>query len=166
MRCPFCGHETTSVKDSRSADDNSAIRRRRVCLECQGRFTTVEHVQLLPLNVRKKSGDIERFKREKLEASLQTALHKRFVDEGRLEKIVNGIIRRLEVMGSTEIESSLIGEIVMETLKDLDSVAYVRFASVYRNFHEANDFKQLIHELDEKDLQENPSQSSKEKEGK
>ena len=147
MKCPFCANATTSVKDSRAADDNGTIRRRRVCPECQGRFSTVEHVQLLTLKVQKKSGVIEPFKREKLEESLRTALHKRPIESDRIEKVINGIIRRLEVMGDVEIPTTTIGEIVMETLHDLDSVAYVRFASVYRNFHEANDFKHFVREL-------------------
>lgn len=147
MKCPFCANSTTSVKDSRSADDNTTIRRRRVCMECQGRFSTVEHVQLLTLRVQKKSGAIESFKREKLEESLRIALHKRPIDPQRIEKVINGIIRRLEVMGDVEIPTTTIGEIVMETLRDLDSVAYVRFASVYRDFHEANDFQEFIYEI-------------------
>jgi transcriptional repressor NrdR len=148
MRCPFCGHPTTAVKDSRATDDNTTIRRRRVCLECQGRFTTVEHVQLLSLKVQKKSGDIVPFQREKIEGSLRVALHKRPIEAERIEKIINGVIRRLEVMGDTEIPSTTIGEVVMETLQDLDPVAYVRFASVYKDFHEASDFKQLVSTLD------------------
>ncbi|HBN21984.1 MAG TPA: transcriptional regulator NrdR [Holosporales bacterium] len=147
MKCPFCANPTTSVKDSRSADDNVTIRRRRVCAECQGRFSTVEHVQLLTLKVKKKSGVVESFRREKLENALQTSLHKRPIEEDRIEKVINGIIRRLEVMGDIEIPSTTIGEIVMETLHDLDTVAYVRFASVYRNFHEASDFKQFVREI-------------------
>ena len=147
MKCPFCANPTTSVKDSRSADDNATIRRRRVCTECQGRFSTVEHVQLLTLKVKKKSGVVEPFKREKLEGSLKTALHKRPLDDERVEKVINGIIRRLEVMGDVEIPTTTIGEIVMETLHDLDSVAYVRFASVYRDFHEAGDFKKFVKDI-------------------
>lgn len=147
MKCPFCANPATSVKDSRAADDNATIRRRRVCTECQGRFSTVEHVQLLTLKVQKKSGAVEPFKRDKLEESLRTALHKRPIDQERIEKVINGIIRRLEVMGDVEIPSTTIGEIVMETLHDLDSVAYVRFASVYRDFHEASDFKHFVKEI-------------------
>ena len=147
MKCPFCANPTTSVKDSRAADDNGTIRRRRGCPECQGRFSTVEHVQLLTLKVQKKSGVVEPFKREKLEESLRTALHKRPIEGDRVEKVINGIIRRLEVMGDVEIPTTTIGEIVMETLHDLDSVAYVRFASVYRDFHEASDFKNFVGEL-------------------
>ena len=147
MKCPFCANPTTSVKDSRSADDNATIRRRRVCGECQGRFSTVEHVQLLTLKVKKKSGIIEPFKREKLGDSLRIALHKRPIDQERIEKMINGIVRRLEVMGDVEISTKTIGELVMETLHDLDSVAYIRFASVYRNFHEASDFKEFVGEI-------------------
>lgn len=149
MRCPFCSHDNTSVKDSRATDDNSIIRRRRFCMECQGRFTTVEHVQLLSLKVVKKDGVLEAFKREKLEHSLRRALHKRRVENDRFDKIINGIIRRLEVRGESEISSAFIGELVMETLQGFDTVAYVRFASVYKDFHETNDFKKFIKEIDE-----------------
>lgn len=148
MRCPFCGYESTSVKDSRSTDDNAIIRRRRSCPDCQGRFTTVEHVQLLSLKVIKKDDSIEPFKREKLEHSLRLALHKRRIEEDKFDKITTGIIRRLEVLGESEISSKVIGEIVMETLQDLDTVAYVRFASVYKDFHEAGDFKNFIKSIE------------------
>ena len=147
MRCPFCGHTNTSVKDSRSTDDDAVIRRRRSCPECQGRFSTIEHVQLLSLKVRKKQGVIEPFKREKLEVSLKVALHKRPIEPERFDKVINGIIRRLEVQGDPVIASTIIGEIVMEVLQDLDDVAYVRFASVYKNFHEAGDFNKFVKTL-------------------
>ena len=140
MRCPFCGYESTAVKDSRSADDNTTIRRRRHCSDCGARFTTVEHVQLLNLRVKKRNGEIEPFKREKLFQSIKLALHKRPVDDDKIEKIVNSIIRRLELNGEVDIPATQIGAIVMETLQDLDSVAYVRFASFYKDFREAGDF--------------------------
>ena len=147
MRCPFCGHSNTGVKDSRSADDQVTIRRRRHCPDCNARFTTVEHVQLLALRVKKKSGEIESFKREKLIASLKIALQKRPVDDDKIEKITNSIIRRLESCGEIDIPSQIIGEIVMETLQDLDTIAYVRFASVYKDFHEVVDFANFIDEV-------------------
>lgn len=148
MKCPFCANPTTSVKDSRAVDDNATIRRRRHCPECQGRFSTVEHVQLLNLKVKKKDGSIEPFRRSKIESSLKTALHKRTIDSDRIEKVINGIIRQLEVLGDVEIPTQTIGEMVMETLQTLDTVAYVRFASVYRDFHEANDFKSFVKDMD------------------
>lgn len=147
MKCPFCANPTTSVKDSRAADENATIRRRRFCPECQGRFSTVEHVQLLNLKVKKKNGAVEPFRREKIEASMMSALHKRVNDQDRIEKVINGIIRRLEVMGDTEIPSKTIGALMMETLKDLDTVAYVRFASIYRDFHEAKDFDAFVKDI-------------------
>lgn len=148
MKCPFCANPNTSVKDSRAADENATIRRRRHCPECQGRFSTVEHVQLLNLKVKKKNGETEPFKREKLVESLKIALHKRPIESERIEKVINGIIRQLEVLGDVEIPTEAIGEMVMDTLKELDSVAYVRFASVYRNFHEASDFKSFVKDID------------------
>src|SRR5262249_50717862 len=144
---PFCGHSNTSVKDSRATDDNAMIRRRRHCPDCGARFTTVENVQLLSLRVKKKSGEVEPFKREKIFASLKLALQKRPIDDEKIEKITNSIIRRLESCGEIEISSHSIGEIVMETLQDLDSVAYVRFASVYKNFREVGDFASFIDEV-------------------
>jgi transcriptional repressor NrdR len=147
MRCPFCGHTNTSVKDSRATDDNAMIRRRRHCPDCGARFTTVENVQLLSLRVKKKSGEVEHFKREKIFASLKLALQKRPIDDEKIEKITNSIIRRLESCGEIEISSQSIGEIVMETLHDLDSVAYVRFASVYKDFREVGDFANFIDEV-------------------
>lgn len=147
MRCPFCGHLSTSVKDSRAADDNATIRRRRHCDECNGRFTTVEHVQLLNLRVLKKSGQVEPFKREKLLMSLTRALHRRPVDDEKIEKITNSIIRQLETRGEVDIPSPAIGEIVMDILQDLDGVAYIRYASIYRNFEEVGDFSKFIKTL-------------------
>ena len=148
MRCPFCGHDDTQVKDSRPSDDNAAIRRRRLCPACGGRFTTFERVQLRELTVIKKAGRREPFDREKLARSIRIALRKRPVDADRIERIVNGIQRRLETEGEQEITSHQIGEAVMEVLKELDQVAYVRFASVYRNFREAKDFQAFLGELD------------------
>lgn len=147
MRCPYCGSLETQVKDSRPTDDAAAIRRRRSCPDCGGRFTTFERVQLRELMVVKKSGRRVPFDREKLMRSVEVALRKRPVDPGRVERMVNGIVRQLESEGEGEVPSEKIGELVMEGLRSLDSVAYVRFASVYRNFREARDFNALIDEL-------------------
>ena len=147
MRCPYCGSLETQVKDSRPADDASAIRRRRICPDCGGRFTTFERVQLRELVVLKKSGRRVPFDREKLMRSLEIALRKRPVEPDRVERMVNEIVRQLESQGESEIPSDRIGELVMEGLRALDSIAYVRFASVYRNFREARDFNTLIDEL-------------------
>lgn len=144
MRCPFCGHEDTQVKDSRPTEDNTAIRRRRFCPNCGARFTTFERVQLRELTVVKKNGQREPFDRDKLARSMMIALRKRPVDPERLERVVNGIVRRLESSGESEIRGEAIGELVMEALATLDQVAYVRFASVYRNFREAKDFEDFI----------------------
>jgi len=151
MRCPFCGHADTQVKDSRPTEDNAAIRRRRSCPECGSRWTTFERVQLRELTVVKKGGDKSPFDREKLMRSLKIALRKRPVDEDRIERIVNGIQRRLETLGESEIPTKVIGELVMENLKGLDQVAFVRFASVYRNFREAKDFEDFVEHLGEDD---------------
>ena len=156
MKCPFCANTNTSVKDSRSIDGDSAIRRRRHCPECNARFTTVEHVQLLPLKVIKKSGVIEAFSREKLLKSLHLALHKRPIDQERTEKILNSLIRQLETLGDIEIPSNVIGELVMQTLIDLDPVAYIRFASIYQNFHQPEDFKEFVRKLSEKTTKQLP----------
>jgi transcriptional repressor NrdR len=147
MRCPFCGNEDTQVKDSRPTDDNAAIRRRRQCGNCGARFTTFERVQLRELVVIKSNGQREPFERDKLMRSMQTSLRKRPVDAERLERVVNGIVRRLESSGETEVPTSMIGEAVMDALASLDKVAYVRFASVYRNFREAKDFETFIGKL-------------------
>ena len=147
MRCPFCGNEDTQVKDSRPTEDNSAIRRRRQCTNYAARFTTFERVQLRELTVVKKSGEKAPFDREKLLRSLRIALRKRPVDEERIERIVNGIQRRLETLGESEIATKVVGEMVMDALADLDPVAYVRFASVYRNFREAKDFEDFVGKL-------------------
>lgn len=149
MRCPFCGHDDTQVKDSRPTEDNAAIRRRRFCPACGSRFTTFERVQLRELTVVKKDGTRTPFDRDKLVRSLRIALRKRPVDDEQIERIVNGIQRRLESMGESEIPSKYIGELVMEVLVDLDKVAYVRFASVYRNFREAKDFEEFLGKLSE-----------------
>ncbi|MCG8507746.1 MAG: transcriptional regulator NrdR [Rhodospirillales bacterium] len=152
MRCPFCGHSDTQVKDSRPTEDNAAIRRRRYCPDCGSRFTTFERVQLRELTVVKKNGDKAPFDREKLTRSLNIALRKRQVDEDRVERIVNSIQRRLETLGESEIPTKVVGEMVMDHLADLDQVAYVRFASVYRNFREAKDFEDFVGKLsDEQD---------------
>ena len=147
MKCPFCGHQDTQVKDSRPSDDGAAIRRRRSCPSCEGRFTTFERVQLRELTVIKRSGRRVPFDRDKLMRSVQIALRKRPVESERIERMVNGIVRQLESMGESEIEAGLIGRLVMEGLKTLDDVAYVRFASVYRDFREAKDFESVLGEL-------------------
>jgi transcriptional repressor NrdR len=150
MRCPFCGHDDTQVKDSRPTEDNSAIRRRRFCPNCGARFTTFERIQLRELTVVKKDGTREPFDREKLARSMFTALRKRPVDNERVERVINGIVRRLESSGESEIPATAIGELVMEALKNLDQVAYVRFASVYRNFRDAADFEDFVGKLGDK----------------
>ena len=149
MRCPFCGNEDTQVKDSRPTEDNSAIRRRRQCPNCGARFTTFERVQLRELTVLKSNGKRESFDRDKLRRSMTIALRKRPLDADRLERVVNGIVRRLESSGESEIPTKLIGELIMDALKSLDPVAYVRFASVYRNFREARDFEAFIEEFED-----------------
>ncbi len=141
MRCPFCGHDDSQVKDSRPTDDNAAIRRRRQCEACGARFTTFERIQLRELTVLKSEGRRETFEREKLERSITIACRKRPVDAGRIDRLVTGIQRQLETLGEPEIPSTKIGEIVMDGLKALDSVAYIRFASVYKDFAEAKDFE-------------------------
>lgn len=148
MRCPFCGHADTAVKDSRSIEENTGIRRRRHCLECNARFTTVERVQLIPLKVIKKNQDIEPFDRDKLAHSLKLALHKRPVSEEKIDRVISSLVRQLEARGETEISSGIIGEMVMQVLNDLDAVAYVRFASVYQDFEVPNDFKDFVGNLD------------------
>ncbi len=149
MHCPFCGNEDTQVKDSRPSEDGSAIRRRRFCTHCGQRFTTIERTQLRELTVVKNDGRRVPFDRDKLARSIRTALRKRPIQEERIERIVNSIVRQLEASGESDIASKQIGELVMDTLKELDPVAYVRFASVYRNFREAKDFEDFIGSLDE-----------------
>ncbi|MGE5267112.1 MAG: transcriptional regulator NrdR [Deltaproteobacteria bacterium] len=147
MRCPYCACENTSVKDSRPTDENASIRRRRECPDCGGRFTTFERVQLRELIVVKRSGRKVTFDRDKLMKSVTIATRKRPIDDDRIERMVSGIVRQLESTGETEIPSSVIGERVMEALRGLDPVAYVRFASVYRDFREAADFQEVLGEI-------------------
>ncbi|HUN12313.1 MAG TPA: transcriptional regulator NrdR [Rhabdaerophilum sp.] len=166
MRCPYCGSLDTQVKDSRPSEDHSAIRRRRVCPDCGGRFTTFERIQLREITVLKRSGKRAPFDRDKLARSIEVALRKRPVDPERVERLINGVVRQLESQGEGEISSEdignlvmealksldeiasrVIGEIVMETLARIDTVAYVRFASVYKNFREAKEFGELLDEL-------------------
>ncbi|HPE32110.1 MAG TPA: transcriptional regulator NrdR [Parvularculaceae bacterium] len=160
MRCPFCGCDDTQVKDSRAAEDGSSIRRRRQCGACGARFTTFERVQLRELIVVKSSGRKVAFDRDKLMRSVQVALRKRNVDPERVEQMVTGITRRLEAMGDAEIDSKLIGELVMEGLANLDDVAYVRYASVYKNFREARDFEQFLDGINEHERDESADSSS------
>lgn len=147
MRCPYCSCDNTQVKDSRPSDENAAIRRRRVCPDCGGRFTTFERVQLREITVVKRSGRKVPFDRDKLARSVEIALRKRPVDGERIERMVTGIVRQLESLGESEIPSQQIGELVMEALRGLDPVAYVRFASVYRDFREAADFQEVLGEI-------------------
>lgn len=144
MRCPFCGELESQVKDSRPSDDGAVIRRRRHCPQCGGRFTTFERVQLRELMVLKRSGRRSPFDRDKLARSVSVALRKRPVDPDRVERMLNGIVRQLESMGETEIGSQVVGEMVMSALKALDDVAYVRYASVYRDFRETEDFARFL----------------------
>lgn len=153
MRCPFCHHLETAVKDSRAVEDNACIRRRRHCLECGARFTTVERVQLVPLQVVKKNGKVEPFDRDKLSRSVRLALHKRPITPERIDKVINSLVRQLEAKGETDIPAAAIGEMVMAALKDLDSVAYIRFASVYRDFDLASDFQTAIQDVKPSDDQ-------------
>jgi transcriptional repressor NrdR len=146
MRCPFCQNEDTQVKDSRPAEDGAAIRRRRQCDKCGSRFTTFERAQLRELIVSKRSGRRVPFDREKLSRSLQIALRKRPIEDEQVEQMISGIVRKLESQGESEVRSETIGEMVMEALANLDPVAYVRYASVYRDFREASDFADFIEE--------------------
>ena len=146
MRCPFCAHEETQVKDSRPSEDGAAIRRRRLCPACEGRFTTFERVQLRELTILKRSGRRTPFDRDKLARSIAIATRKRPVDPERIERMTSAIVRQLESMGETELGSSVIGELVMKHLKELDDVAYVRYASVYRDFRETQDFARFLGE--------------------
>lgn len=147
MRCPFCGHDDTQVKDSRPTEDNAAIRRRRMCPNCAARFTTFERAQLRDLTVIKSDGEKEPFERDKLLRSLKIALNKRPVEADRIEQVVNSIVRQLESLGETEVTTPKIGELVMETLRTLDHVAYVRYASVYRDFRSPGDFNEFVDTL-------------------
>lgn len=146
MRCPFCGSDESQVKDSRPSEDGAAIRRRRLCPECGGRFTTFERVQLRELTIVKRSGRRTPFDRDKLARSIAIALRKRPVDPDRVERMISTIVRQLESMGETELPSSAVGELVMKQLKQLDDVAYVRYASVYRDFRETQDFARFLGE--------------------
>ena len=150
MRCPFCSHVDSQVKDSRHTEDNTAIRRRRICDQCGSRFTTFERIQLRDLIVIKSNNQKETFDRDKMYRSLSLSLRKRNVAEDKIEKIVSAIARRLENSGETEIKSTLIGEYIMEALSNLDQVAYVRFASVYKNFREVKDFEDFLYNLEDK----------------
>jgi transcriptional repressor NrdR len=147
MKCPFCNHTDTQVKDSRPTEDESAIRRRRLCPACGSRFTSFERVQLRDLTVVKKDGKRAIFNRDKLANSILTALRKRKIDSERIEKLISGIVRRLESSGEVDIPSHMIGQVVMESLSEIDQVAYVRFASVYKNFREVQDFENFLGEL-------------------
>jgi len=154
MRCPFCGNEESQVKDSRPSEDGAAIRRRRLCPSCGGRFTTFERVQLRELVIVKRSGRRTPFDRDKLMRSISIALRKRPVDPERVEQMVSKIVRQLESMGETELPSSTVGGLVMQGLKELDDVAYVRYASVYKDFRETGDFadflaREGLHDADE-----------------
>ena len=150
MRCPFCSNQDSQVKDSRPTEDNTAIRRRRICDQCASRFTTFERIQLRDLVVIKTNNQKEIFDRDKMFRSLSLALRKRKIEQVKIEKIVSAIARRLENSGETEIKTSLIGEYIMEALSNLDQVAYVRFASVYKNFREVKDFEDFLDNLEEK----------------
>ena len=150
MRCPFCSNEDSQVKDSRPTEDNTAIRRRRVCEQCGSRFTTFERIQLRDLIVLKSDNTKEAFDRDKMYRSLSLALRKRNIDTEKIEKIVNAIVRKMENSGEGEIKTSLIGQYIMEALSVLDQVAYVRFASVYKNFREVKDFEDFLVNLEDK----------------
>ena len=146
MRCPFCGELESQVKDSRPSEDGAAIRRRRMCPSCGGRFTTFERVQLRELTILKRSGRRTPFDRDKLARSITMALRKRPVEPERVERMISSIVRQLESMGETEVPSDVVGELAMKALKTLDEVAYVRFASVYRDFRETSDFANFLSE--------------------
>ena len=150
MKCPFCGNDDTQVKDSRSTEDNSAIRRRRFCAACGARFTTFERIQLRDLVVIKSNDKKETFDRDKMYRSISLALRKRNIDNEKIEKIVSAIARKLENLGDTEIKTSTIGQYIMDALSHLDQVAYVRFASVYKNFREVKDFEDFLGNLEDK----------------
>lgn len=147
MRCPFCGIEDTQVKDSRQAEDGSAIRRRRNCAQCGGRFTTFERIQLRELIVIKNDGSKEMFEREKLFQSMKTPLRKRPIDSTQLDQMVSGIVRQLEAIGDSEISTKMIGELVMQAFAETDQVAYIRYASVYKDFREVEDFNEFVGDL-------------------
>ena len=150
MRCPFCGKEDTQVKDSRASDDGATIRRRRLCSSCGSRFTTFERIQLRDLSVIKRNGKKIPFDRDKLMKSMMMALRKRQINDDDIERAVNGIVRQLESNGDTDVQSNFIGELVMNALAEIDNVAYIRYASVYRDFREAGDFGKFV----EKEIKE------------
>lgn len=150
MRCPFCGHDDTQVKDSRPTDDNSSIRRRRNCTACMARFTTFERVELRDITVLKNDGRREPFDREKILRSMQLALRKRPVEPEKIERVVNSIVRQIEASGEAEISTRQVGEFVMQAMADLDPVGYVRYASVYKDFHQVSDFSRFLVDLDKK----------------
>lgn len=155
MRCPFCGHEESQVKDSRPTDDGTAIRRRRSCPSCGGRFTTFERIQLRDLTVVKKDGSTEAFDREKIMRSMKVALRKRNVSADQIEKAVTGIVRQLESYGEPEIPSTEIGKLVMSALVEIDIVGYIRYASVYKDFRGPDEFSKFVDEI--QDLQKEKS---------
>src|SRR5580692_2214605 len=161
MRCPFCGFDDTQVKDSRPTEDNGAIRRRRFCGNCGARFTTFERVQLREITIIKSNGEREPFEREKLLRSMKIALRKRPVDDDRIEQIVNSLVRQIESLGESELPTSKIGEFVMETLRTLDHVAYVRYASVYRDFRSPGDFEEFVDTLRKAEDKDHVSDKSK-----
>ena len=144
MRCPFCGKDDTQVKDSRASEDGATIRRRRLCTSCGSRFTTFERIQLRDLIVIKRNGKKIQFERDKILKSMLMALRKRQTNEESIDRAVNGIVRQLESSGENEIQSKFIGELVMNALAEIDNVAYIRYASVYRNFREASDFGKFV----------------------
>ncbi len=150
MRCPFCSNEDSQVKDSRHTEDNTAIRRRRICDQCGSRFTTFERIQLRDIVLVKSNGQKEAFDRDKMYRSISLALRKRNIDTEKIEKIVNAIVRKLENSGDAEINTKIIGQFIMEALANLDQVAYVRFASVYKNFREVKDFEDFLGNLEDK----------------
>ncbi len=147
MRCPYCTSPNSQVKDSRPTDDDTSIRRRRICPDCGGRFTTFERVQLRELTVLKRSGKKLPFDRDKLERSILIALRKREIDPSRVERMINGVVRQLENLSDGEVSTEQIGELAMAGLKRLDPIAFVRFASVYKNFNTASDFGEIVNEL-------------------
>jgi transcriptional repressor NrdR len=162
VRCPFCGEPESQVKDSRPTEDGAAIRRRRLCPQCGGRFTTFERVQLRELTILKRSGRRAPFDREKLVRSITLATRKRPVDPERIERMVSGIVRRLESLGETELASHVVGEMVMKALKALDEVAYVRYASVYRDFRQTEDFARFLNDegfSEEPSVEESPGEA-------
>lgn len=162
MRCPYCGHSDTAVKDSRATDDESTIRRRRNCQTCGSRFTTFERVQLRELTVIKRNKELEPFDRDKLARSIYTALRKRPIEAERVEQMINGLVRRLETVGDNELSSAQIGKMVLESLINLDEVAYLRFASVYKDFNTVQDFMDLITHMSDR-LKENDTSFSPDK---